>query len=359
MNEAGTLEEARQRGEAVLTRLDAAGPTSTWSRQQQVWLDLLVGRTEAGLAAARRLDREHGLVPLSEGDSAVLLLQARAAGEVDDALAWDVWRWVHGTDDAAAARVQALLQDPPRGSIVQAFACGELSAAEELGPAFAVCEAAWHDQPTSLAIAVSQSFLALNRPEPVPTGGPEPVPTGGPEPVPTAEAIEVTPPMSSSTAAAAVLGSGLVAPTFAEAPGLALGESLADPWHHNHAVWLGEQGEHERAAAAWWQAHAFGLAGDAGLRHGYEQVRFRGALVRALHGLGGELDARTLDLRRAILALAGADPVVARAYAEVARGRVPDDPAQLDRTSLMLPDRLRHLADWASEDLAEIGRAHV
>ena len=135
VNEAGTLEEARQRGEAVLTRLDAAGPTSTWSRQQQVWLDLLVGRTEAGLAAARRLDREHGLVPLSEGDSAVLLLQARAAGEVDDALAWDVWRWVHGTDDAAAARVQALLQDPPRGSIVQAFACGELSAGEDLGPA--------------------------------------------------------------------------------------------------------------------------------------------------------------------------------------------------------------------------------
>lgn len=340
VSEAGTLEEARQRAEAVLARLDAAGPTSTWSRQQQVWLDLLVGRTEAGLAAARRLDREHGLVPLSEGDSAVLLLQARAAGEVDDALAWDVWRWVHGTDDAAAARVQALLQAPPPGSIVQAFACGELSAAEELGPAFAVCDAAWHDQPRSLAIAVSQSFLALNRPEPAATGE-------------ASEATEAAPPTSSGASAAAVLGSGLVAPTFAEAPGLALGESLADPWHHNHAVWLGEQGEHERAAAAWWQAHAFGLAGDAGLRHGYEQLRFRGALVRALQGLSGELDARTLDLRRAILALAGADPTVARAYAEVARGRVPDDPAQLDRTSLMLPDRLRHLADWAGEDLAE------
>lgn len=336
VREAGTLEEARPRAEAVLARLDAAGSTITWSRQQQVWLDLLLGRTEAGLAAARRLDRAHGLVPMSEGDSAVLLLQARAAGEIDDALAWDVWRWVHGTDAAAAARVQALLEGPPRGSILQAFACGELSTGEDLGPALAVCDAAWRDQPKSLAVAVSQSFLALNRPEPIPTG----------------EAVEGTSTTSGSAMAAAVLGSGPAAPTFAEVPTLALGENLADPWHHNHAVWLGERGEHEAAAEAWWQAYAFGLAGDAGLRHGYEQVRFRGALVRSLQGLRGDMDARSLDLRRAMLALAGADPRVAKAYAEVARTRVPEDPAQLDRSSLMLPDRLRHLADWAEGDLS-------
>lgn len=336
VSEAGELAEARQRARAVLARLDAAGPATTWSRQQQVWLDLLLGRAEAGLAAARRLDRAHGLVPMSDGDSAVLLLQARAAGEIDDARAWDVWRWVHGTDTAATARMQALLLDPPRGSILQAFACRELSAGEDLGPALAVCDAAWRDQPRSLAVAVSQSFLALHRPEPIPTG----------------EATAPAPTTSDNAMATAVLGSGPAAPTFAEMPTLALGESLAAPWHHNHAVWLGERGEHEAAAAAWWQAYAFGLAGDGGLRHGYEQVRSRGALVRSLQGLRGELDARSLDLRRAVLALAGADPRVAKAYAEVARSRVPEDPAQLDRSSLMLPDRLRHLADWTGEDLA-------
>lgn len=331
VGEAESLASAHEWAAATLALMDAAAPRTTWARRQQVWLALLLGRVDAGLAAARRVDREQGLVPLGEGDAAVLLLHARAAGEVDDALAWDVWRWVHGTDETAADRVQALLRDPPAGSTLQVFACNELAGAEDPGPAVPVCAAAWRAQPTSLAVAVSQSYLALEQP---PATGEAPLA----EPLVTA---------------AAVLGSGVVAPTFAEQPGLAVGDNLAGPWHHNHGIWLGEQGQHEAAALAWWQAYAFGLAGGGGLRHAYEQVRFRGPLVRALQGMQGDADPRALDLRRSMLALSGAEPAVARAYAEAARARVPEDPALLDRSALMLPDRLRHLSAWAEGDLVE------
>jgi len=354
LGEAGDLEEAHLRAQQVLGWLEAGRPGSEGARQQEMWLDLLLGRSKAGLGAARRLDREHDVAPLSEGSAPVLLLQARAAGEIDDALAWDLWRWVYGTDDAAAARVQALLLDPPKGSILQAFACSELSAAEDLGPALAVCEAAWRAQPGSLSVAVGQSYLALNRPAEVPTDAAEAPADAAEAPADAAEA-EPAPPTTDRLTATAVFTSGVTAPSFAEQPALATGDNLANPWHNNHAVWLGEQGEHEAAAAAWWQAYAFGLLGDGGLHHAYEQVRFRGALVRALQGRQRDMDARALDLRRAMLALAGAEPVVARAYAEAARARVPEDPALLDRSELTLPDRLRHLADWASDDL-EAGR---
>lgn len=344
VSEAEDLATAHAWAADTLELFAANGPRTSWAQQQQVWLCLLLGRTDEGLAAARRIDREHDLAPLSEGDAVVLLLRARAAGELDDAGAWDLWRWVHDADDEAEARVQALLLDPPSGSIVQVFACGELVAAEELGPAHAVCNAAWRVQPHSLALAVSQSFLGLLPPASATEEGEDepgdPAPKGS-------SSVE-----GGRALVDAVFRSAVKAPAFDEQPALALGGNLAEAWHHNHALWLGSRGEHEAAAEAWWQAYALGDVGEGGLDHGYDHARFRGPLVRALVGMSDERDLRDLDLERSVLALAGADPAVAAAYAQLARARVVKDPAQLDRTRLMRPDRLVHLSAWAAGDLA-------
>lgn len=342
VKQAHELDEARRWAAATLDHFESIPPRTSYEQHQHVWLALLLGTVDRGLAAARRLDREHGVVPMSEGDTAVLLLQARAAGEVDDALAWDIWRWVHGTDDGAKARMEALLRDPPKGSILQVFACAELTNAEDLAAAFPVCAAAWDAQPGSLSMAVSQSFLALSEPPAAPAEAPTEAPT---------EAQTDTP--DARHTAAAVFRAAVDAPDFVERPGLAVGGNMADPWHYNHALWLGERGEHEAAAWAWWQTYAFGSTGEAGLDQSYAQLRFRGSLVRALQGLDSETGPRELDLRRSMLALAGAEPQVARAYAESAAARVPLELARLDRKERMLPDRLRHLAQWAAGDLAE------
>ncbi len=323
LSEAADLQQALHWGGLTLALLEGVGPDGAWLRRQHVWLAMLMGRAEAGLAMADLEDRAVGIVPMGQAESIRLLLRARRAGEIDDVLAWDLWRWFQG-DEGATARVRALFVDPPHGTILQDFACGELTTDEELAAAFEVCAQAQRDQPESLSIAVSEAFLALNHPEPA-----------------TGEAM-----------AARVFDGTIAAPRFEDEPGLADRGNLAQPWHQNHALWLGERGEHQAAAMAWWQAYALGLDDEGGLHQGYAQLRWRGALVRGLQNPREETP-RDLDIRRSIMALVGAEPIAARGYAESARAWVPAEPGTLDRSELMFPDRLRHLADWAEADMAE------
>ncbi|MCX4241226.1 transglutaminase-like domain-containing protein [Paraliomyxa miuraensis] len=327
------LETARRWAAQTLAMLEANPPPHGQARVQRLWLSLLLGRADEGLALAQHLDREHGLRPLSEGEGVVMLLRALEAAEIDDALVWDLWRWSYETDEDAMARVEALLLDPPKGSILQAFACGELVSREDASPAIPVCAEAWKAQP-SLLVGISQSFLALSPPSPVPSGA-------GAVP----EATAVLPNIAEVFATVS-------APSFLEAPALALGENLAEPWYVNQAIWLAAQGRHEAAARAWWQAHAFGLADTSSLQDVVEQIRQRGLLIRAMQGVDEWMEPLALDLFRARLALAGAETGVARAYAEAARARGLVDLTRLARSQLDLPDRLRHLADWVEQDLA-------
>lgn len=322
LSQATDLAQAQHWAAATLTMLEGSGPVDQRTRGPRVWLALLLGRVEAGLALARRYDPGHEVVPMSEGDSVVVLLRARAAGEIDDTLAWDLWRWSYDGESESSARIEALLLDPPRGTLVQAFACGELVGGEPVGPALDVCDEAGADQPDSLSIAVNRAFLSFQHPD---------------------EAQR-------RAMGASVFGHDLAVPTFETAPAVARGQNLPQVWHQNYAVWLGERGDHAAAAMEWWQAHALGDTGTGGQHEGFAQLRYRGALVRALQD-HDDRTPREADLRHGIMALSGAEPVVARGYAESARTRVPERPGALDRRELMLPDRLRHLADWAERDL--------
>ncbi|MCB9716861.1 MAG: transglutaminase domain-containing protein [Myxococcales bacterium] len=325
ISEATDLAAALHWAGATIEKLEASEIASPRMRRKLLWLALLVGRSEAGLVHARARDPEGRFGPISEGDAAILLLRSRGAGEIDDALAWDLWRWVYGSDEEASARVEALLLDPPHGTILEDFACGELTTREELAPAFEVCARAWQAQPGSASLAVSQMFLALNHPQP-----------------------------ELGEALGRELMAGPSLPRFLDDPGLATGESLAQVWHQNRAVWHGAHGEHEQAAEAWEQAYALGLDDETGTVDGYAQLRFRGAQLRALTP-AEDATPRQLQVRRATMALAAAEPVVAEAYAEAAAAVVPAEPGALTRDELMMPDRLRHLARWAAADL-EAGR---
>ncbi|MCH9688748.1 MAG: lasso peptide biosynthesis protein [Deltaproteobacteria bacterium] len=342
--------EARRWAEAGLDLIDDATDPSVPLQTKQLWNMLLAGRAEAGLALARTFDAGEGRTPYSEGEAVVQLLMARREGEVDDALAWDLWRWAYNDDEDVDARIAALLFDPPRGSRLQVLACGELTTLDDLAPALPVCERAWQDGPDDLLTGVSWGFLSFNLPEAEAEAEAE---DADPDPEGSPPKSEDTPDDRALAMGTAVFSGPHKAPSFSDDPRLAAGENLAQPWHQNHGVWLGSRGDHAAAADAWWQAYAFGQPRGAGNTHRYQQLRWRGALVRSLSPLtdGDEGPGRDRDVRRAVMALMGAEPVIARGYAELALTRVVEEPGVLARSDLMLPDRVRHLADWAQADL--------
>ncbi|MEX1362837.1 MAG: tetratricopeptide repeat protein, partial [Nannocystaceae bacterium] len=323
VGEAADVVEARSWAAQTLARLDGVEVTSDWQRRRVLWLALVTGATEPALALARQRDARGRFEPMSEAEAIMMLLRSRAAGELDDAQAWDLWRWFQIDHDDASARIEASLLAPPAGTIFEAFACGELTTREDLGSAFAVCEQAWRNQPDEPNVVGARLFLALNHSDP-----------------------EVAKRMADEA-----LGGAVSKPDFEQRPDLASTEGVAWAWHHNRAVWYGEQGQHEVAAEAWWQAYALGLSDDeAGRTNGFEQLRWRGPQVRALLPRD-ESTARELHIQRATLALTAAQPPAALGYAEAARSLVPQERGTLTRDQLMMPDRLRHLARWAHDDL--------
>ncbi len=323
--EAKDAAEAKRWAIAGLELLEVTDTDSANTHTDRLWMTFMAGRTTAGLALARDMNPQRGRYPSSEGDTIVQLLQAHRAGEIDDALAWDLWRWGNEDDPEVDARVQALLLDPPAGTRLQVFACGELTTVDDLGPAFPVCEQAWKDNPQDMMAIVSQSFLALNHPEPE----------------------------KAETMAAALFGGPSRVPHFADMPNLAAGNNLAGPWHQNRAIWLSRRGQHQAAADSWWQAYAFGIDDDDAPGQ-TDQLPWRGPLIRALARLDDDHPTlRHLDIRRATWALMGGDPVAAGGYAEAAGTRVVAERGTLARPEQMLPDRLRHVARWARADLEQ------
>ena len=329
IEEAANAEEAVQWGDAAFELHQAVGIHTRWQLRDALWSALLGNHAVAGLALARQRDLERRFTPLSDGDSLVLLLEARRAGEIDDPLAWDLWRWGQGLGGAASQRVAALIAEPPEGSVLQVFACNEVAEVEEEedpedNPAYDLCAKAFAANPSSTSLVVNQLYLGLNHPD---------------------EA-------AGEARVRGALASGVTRASFMQEPTMAESGSLSQTWHQNYAVWLDGLEQHEAAAEHWWQAVAFGLEQDAGRYRGESQLRWRGSMVRAL-AVYVNREPRALQLQRSRLSLLEGRPTMARRYAEVARAMVVEEPGAFYREALIEADRRYHLARWAEADIRD------
>ncbi|MEM7159694.1 MAG: transglutaminase family protein [Myxococcota bacterium] len=323
IREAESLEEAKQWAVATFELQQTAGVRHRWALRRQLWAALVADRSLSGLALARQRDPERRYRPLSDGDSLVLLLRARQAGEIDDQLAWDLWRWANDNDAPDAdARVVAIIAEPPAGTLLQIFACNELTAADDEGPAYDACEKAFASHPSSASVAVNQIYLGLNDDD---------------------EA-------AGDRRLRAAVASGAHRASFIDEPEMALTSTLSQPWHHNYAVWLGRQGRHEESADHWLQAFAFGLNEDAGRFHAVEQVTWRGAHIRGLQTHATQ-NLRVRQQRRSWYALLEGRPTMARHYAEAARTMIDEEEGASNRAQLIEADERYHRARWAEADL--------
>lgn len=320
VGEQTSLPEVHAHAQKAVAYIEAT-PRPVEYRDLHVGLLFLLGRADDGLAMARRVEPDGYDTPLIDDDYRVLLLKARKSGEIDDALAWILWRWVELGEDSPA--VEALLTSPPAKGPLLAFACQQLVAADRVDEALPTCQRAFDARTRSWGPAVSLSYLLLNR-EPIDHAALRRIFAGKDAP---AHYDPTTPPLPPGTNEA--------------------------HWYQNRAAWHGAQGEIEPAAEAWLQAYALGVRAFESVTPDEAHLMYRGDVIRHREvELSMGEDPPMIGARIGYQALISGSWEAARIYARRVLASTKDEPEV--RAARTFADRVLDMATLAEQDKANL-----
>ncbi len=280
-------------------------------------LMLLTGEHQAALSLARTEIPEDGVYALESGHALVRLHQAALDGTITDDALWHEWRWRDGL--GAQSEHEALL-DNAKGAAMQGYACMFLSEAPDDPRALPACKLAWEaERSTGWQSAVNYSYLLLQQDVPSP-------------------------------GALAALFEGRPPPAYQASTALMRDRDDVAVLHQNLGAWLTMGGQHEEAAHARIEAHAFARSNDVSAN----EVPEAEYGVRAEHAHAGtlsesDIDAATRYARLSYQALRGLRPRSARHYAEVSAA-LPEEADML--VGPLGAARAHALAPFLADDLA-------
>lgn len=315
-----SLDDAKAIARQVIAYIEATRQPLEY-RELHLELLFLLGDVEQGVAVARRSAYADGFVPLHEDEFHVLLLRARELGQIDDALAWALWRWITLGEDSPV--VEATLVSPPSEGPLLEFACQQLVAADRFDDALPICRRAVEAQGPSWGSAVNLSYILLEHEQ-----------------------------RDDATLRALFTGKRVPAP-YDPARTYAVSGGNAAHWYQNRAVWFATQGEMEEAAASWVQAYALGVPNLETVAPDEAQLLWRGDLVRYRElARGAEDDSAVIEARIAYQSLVSGAWVAARIYAKSVLASTKDAPDQ--RPARTFADRVLDVAKLAEQDLAKL-----